>query len=444
MVSRDTKPSVLIVVAEFPPLGGGGVIRATKLAKYLDRIGWQVTVVSMDETAPTALDPSLSRDIPSSVSVVRVRGPFGAVGAVAKRTRSVGRSPLRLARRLARSLVASLATPDRWVGWALAASRVSRERAGDPDVIVSSGPPHSGHIAGDRLSRRFGVPLVLDFRDEWHENPLYQSSFPWRSMVDRRFERSIVGRATAAVFVSDVSRDRYAARYPHRASRFLTIPNGFDPEDFDAPAAAGNASGGVVSFVHTGSIHGRRDARPLFAAFGRFARTAPVPVRLQLIGPIVQEQEAFARATIDASALVLHGFVPHAEAIDLMRRADVLVGLSNSAEAGPAAQTGKVFEYLIARRPILMLAPPSPARELVETANAGVVADPTDEQAIHAGLDSVLHMARFGAFEGATKEFLDRYDRRVQAQQWSALLMNAIGDGHESQAVDQSNRPRKP
>jgi glycosyltransferase involved in cell wall biosynthesis len=121
-----------------------------------------------------------------------------------------------------------------------------------------------------------------------------------------------------------------------------------------------------------------------------------------------------------------------------MRRAHVLVALSNAAEAGPAAQTGKVFEYLIARRPILMLAPASPARELVEEARAGVVADPTDDRAIEDALESIVRIATNGQFEGATNVFLRRYDRRVQAERWSALLIDVI------RASDQERRPSSP
>jgi glycosyltransferase involved in cell wall biosynthesis len=423
--------SLLLVVAEFPPLGGGGVIRATKLVKYLDRLGWRITVVSMDEAAPAAVDPSLQYDVPTGVRVVRVRGPMSFIGATAARTRRARQGSLSLIRGGLRRAVASAATPDRWAGWAIAASRMSRADAGAPAVILSSGPPHSGHVAGVRLSHRFGVPLALDFRDEWRGNPLYRSVLPWRRLADWYLERQAINRAAAVVFVSDESRRRYAKRYRTRAHLFHTIPNGFDPEDFPPSAFEGEQSTQrQLHYVYAGSIHGSRDARAFFRAFGRFARTAPISVHLDLVGPVRDEQASFARETIEPPSLTIHGFVPHTEAIVWMRGADILVGISNSSEAGSAAQTGKVFEYLAARRPIVMLAPESPATRLVAQAGAGVTCNPDDETAIEAALLDAANLAASGTFTGASAEFRARYDRAVQAEEWSALLLRvAAGDG---------------
>src|SRR4029079_7359776 len=72
---------VLICAAEFPPLGGGGVLRVAKLAKYLPELGWSVTVACSDEPLAEAVDQSLVADMPESVRIIRIQPPLGRLAA---------------------------------------------------------------------------------------------------------------------------------------------------------------------------------------------------------------------------------------------------------------------------------------------------------------------------------------------------------------------------
>ena len=72
--------------------------------------------------------------------------------------------------------------------------------------------------------------------------------------------------------------------------------------------------------------------------------------------------------------MVNHGQIERTEALRLQRRADVLLLLlwNDVGEAG--VYSGKLFEYLFARRPILMLGwPHGVAAQLIESRGAGVV-----------------------------------------------------------------------
>ena len=66
----------LIVTYYFPPLGGGGVQRITKLIKYAGRTGWNFTVITADEGSSTLPDDeSLLNDLPLNLSIIRVPNP---------------------------------------------------------------------------------------------------------------------------------------------------------------------------------------------------------------------------------------------------------------------------------------------------------------------------------------------------------------------------------
>ncbi|MBE0418393.1 MAG: glycosyl transferase, partial [Coriobacteriia bacterium] len=62
---------VLLITYEFPPKGGPGVRRPLKTAKYLSRLGWDVTVLTVKDPLGGMMDESLLDELPDEVSVER-------------------------------------------------------------------------------------------------------------------------------------------------------------------------------------------------------------------------------------------------------------------------------------------------------------------------------------------------------------------------------------
>jgi glycosyltransferase involved in cell wall biosynthesis len=325
----------------------------------------------------------------------------------------------------ARSIARAFAVPDRWLGWSLKVGRMSAADIGQPQVILSSGPPHSAHLAALSQARRLRVPFVVDIRDDWAGNPLFATSAPWRDPIEHRLERRTLRRAGAVVLVSEASRSLYADRYPAIADRLHVIQNGFDPEDLPSDQGARRQADeeGPVLFMHPGSLrYERRRGDVLFDAFGVVAGENPTFV-LHLLGSVSPSNVARAQESIPAPNLSLDGFVPHEEALRRMAGADVLVVISSVSEAGAGSMTGKIFECLAVKRPILLVSPPGPAADLVKSSGAGVVADPRDPVALQMAIREAARLARWPEFQGADPEVMARFDRRVHAERWSAILV---------------------
>ena len=68
-----------------------------------------------------------------------------------------------------RAVVDVVLQPDPQVLWAPAAVRAGRQLLSEVphDVVVATAPPFSALLVGARLARAAGLPLVLDYRDEW-------------------------------------------------------------------------------------------------------------------------------------------------------------------------------------------------------------------------------------------------------------------------------------
>lgn len=415
---------LIVLSAEFPPVGGGGVLRVVKLVKYLPAFGWRVTVITSDERLANAYDESLLREVPRSVHVVRISAPLAATGGTVARgmREQLGRGSLIIGLlRAMRAAVRSLwAIPDHRLPWALTVSR--RDAApvhGRPDIIISTGPPHSVHVGASILARRKQIPHVMDLRDEWTLRPLTRSRLPWRVALERRLERWCIRRAAAVVLVSEESRERYAAAYPRFAARFSLIPNGFDPEDLEELPHPAPRTDGTLTLGYAGSFQAGTDIRPMLAAVGDVTRGGVDGrcVRFEMVGPFLPHELDVARQSIGADALTIRPFMPHRSVLGLMAGWD---GLCVIATDGRASLAGKLYECLALRRPIVVIAAEGPATRLVRELEVGAVGRPDDADSIGAAIRDALRMGT--TFQGASDEALALYDRRRQAERWSNLL----------------------
>jgi len=395
-----------------------------KLAKYLPRLGWSVSVLCADVRYPDILDPDLAAEIPPGVQVVRVRPPLAlltdrAAAAAATAYRSGRRG--RVAGPLMRAARAVL-VPDRWVLWSIRASRVPLDRLPLPDVVLSSGPPHSAHIAGSRLARRLGVPHVVDLRDAWAEGAFGLRVAPWQAPIDRWLERRTLARADLVVVAAPAYARRLGGRYPGLAGRVRAIPNGFDEDDVrHAASRRVPQAGDDVRFLYAGRLVAAQAVGRLFDVLATLAEEGGLGLGLRFLG---QVDPHHARQSVQAlgSRVRFDPPVAHRDAIAAMSAADVLVVTTAGGGMGDATLTGKLFEYLALRRPVLLIGPAGPAAELVASTRSGAFADPGDHDAMRVAIETVVAMARDPAFQGASPSELAPYTRASLAAEWAAIL----------------------
>jgi glycosyltransferase involved in cell wall biosynthesis len=96
------------------------------------------------------------------------------------------------------------------------------------------------------------------------------------------------------------------------------------------------------------------------------------------------------------------------------------------------ASSGKVFEYLASRRPVLCVAArDNLAYRLVDELGAGPCVEPEDAEGIEGAITSLVAEWRSGSLgvdERVRDETLRRFSRRVLAAQLAEVLRAAIRD----------------
>lgn len=379
------------------------------LARYLPRFGWQPIVVAPPGMPWEPDDPALVARIPPDALVERV--PF---------SQGLWSRCLRW-----------LAPEGHWLP---NANRVSQRllREHRPEVILSSSPPGEVHLLGLRLKRRFGLPLVADFRDPWVTNSSAQDR-KWRSWIDRRLERIVMGGADRLVANTPGNQRGWAAAYPDCADKIVTITNGFDPERFElqpVARASGSLAGGLT-ILHAGELYQRRDPRPVLDALLQ-PILRDLPIRVDFVGRKTGGNYDFA-GEISRRALAdhvhLNGQLPYEEAIDRMMRADILLLIhSPNTRIGVPA---KLYEYLGTGRPILALADPDGdvAWVLRESQALHRVAPPTDVGRIAQAIAELASVARAGQVAAANRAALQPFTREHMAQRMAECLDACVAKG---------------
>ncbi|MGF1630401.1 MAG: glycosyltransferase [Kiloniellaceae bacterium] len=350
---------LLLVTWYFPPSRTIAAVRLGKLARYLLAQGHDVRVL-------TPLDPPLPQDLDvefPAEQVVRTawhpnvkgtkssrRPAPAAVGTVP--AGGVGK-PSMLKRNLWRLHSSFSEFPDPRAPWLPFAAEAGAKLFAEwqPDLVFASGPPFTTLLAGQELSDKFAVPLVLEFRDRWSEDP-YSPPFFWRRWRNRLAEDELIRNARALVTVSEPWAEAYRARYGKPTA---VIYNGYDAEFCGDGPFDGAAGREGLEIVYTGGIYpGYRDPSPLFAAMkqldekGLSCRMIFHGVRPATVAPLAEAQ--------GVSHLVeVREVLAHEEALRRQRESDILVLLQWNDPKEQGNVPGKFFEYLGARRPILVL-----------------------------------------------------------------------------------------
>ena len=248
--------------------------------------------------------------------------------------------------------------------------------------------PRVGACRGLLLRRR-GIGWIADLRDGWTFESIHAS--PRRcDRLDASMERAVITRADVVTAVSDPIADDLRARY---GADVHTLTNGYDPEEIP-PARDGDPllAADRFSLVHTGRIAaGQRTPAPLLDAVRLLRDRSPeVAGRMELVlaGPLTADEPALIGAP-DLRGVVRHvGTLPRRRALELQRAASGLLLLTSGSRRGEA--TGKLFEYLAAERPILVLGEDSEAARIVRATASGLVAPAADVPAIAAALEELI------------------------------------------------------
>ncbi len=439
---------VLLISYYFPPAGGPGVQRVLKFVKCLRQYDWQPIVLTVRAGDFPARDESLMSDVPNEVPVYRVPAvePYDVyrrltgkqtsaalpVGLLAK-GKSAG-----LMDSMARWIRANLFIPDARIGWILPVYRKGMQLIQRHNIrmIFSSSPPHSLQLAALNLARHTHLPWVADLRDPWTEIYYYQDihrSALTRS-IDRYLEAKVVRTAAAVTTVSPFLADEINSLA--RGTPIHFIPNGYDGADFRQSPPAKEKDRFIVT--HIGNLTPTQNTEALWKALSDLAREMEDferDLRLQFVGTVPESVRASIRATWIDTFTAIEDYIPHPEAVSRMQRAAVLLLIIPDVPDNRGILTGKLFEYLAAETPILLIGPrDGDAAGILQAVHGEGAIDPEDGEAMKAQLRRLYQLWKKGNLsQAAPGKGVDRYERAALTGRLADIFDGLVGARHREE-----------
>lgn len=446
---------VLIISYHFPPSGGANTRRLLMFLKYLPQFHWTPIVLTTRGGTGFGFDPSLLKLVPREVRVHKAFDLSPLLKRIlpssdTERERAIPKNHSRLRKtavRLCRQAISWIkrwsAIPDAfmlvWAPFAVAVGfrAIARE---DTAVIYSTGPPFSNHIIGMCLKRITKKPLILDFRDAWTANPVRRMKYPGaRHLIESFLETLVIRSADLVVSTTEGITQDFRRRYEFEsAKKFITLPNGYDREEFCIPGKPARDHCDKMRVVHTGHLRLERSPKPLLIAMRRLFDEKPNlthDIEVYLVG---ENQPFLDGKTIENyleefcldSVVKLVAHVPQTEAIRYQMSADILllvIGVVPPEEISTYGVASKVFDYMLAGKPVLTVSDPGPVSELVERTQIGPRFAPSDIDGIRRYLSYALEAFKNGQLEvKSNKEEIDRYDFRQLTGQLAESLHNLM------------------
>ncbi len=379
---------VLIVSYHWPPAGGVTVLRTLRFASRLREHGWEPVIATATPDAYETYDHALAAEVPAGLEVLRIpawnpyhlykswtRSTENAEEAIAS-ARTGGRQKLALWVR-ANGFIPDAKAP--WIRPTL--KRLEAYLKDRPvDALFTSGPPHTNTEVASRLKDRLGIAWLADFQDPWAQLG-YFGRLPLTRFARGRHERLealALSRADAVTVASPTWRLELEARGA-RSPEFL--PWGFEEAEFTDEGEAPETTG--MRLCHLGTMGADRDPTPVLDALADF----PKPWTLEVAGTFT--------AAARHPRLVLHGFLPRAEALKLLRNSQVALLFLNQLDGQKGRIPAKLYEYLRSGKPILALGDPEgDAARLISDFGAGLTVPAGDLPGVRAAWETLIDRPR--------------------------------------------------
>lgn len=380
---------ILLLSYYFPPYNIIASLRVGKTAKYLRQFGHEVRVVTA-HNLPYPADlpvevpsediiatPWIDVSLPHTLAIRFRRHRAGVVALFDKA--SATKAQYTAALRLLDAYRTLVAFPDDAIGWFpfgwSAAQRLLKRWR--PDVIFASSSPPTSLLIANALHQQYNLPWIGELRDLWTDNHYYPYPM-WRRVLETWLERRTLRTAAGLVTVSEPLAHTLRLRYNLPTEVVL---NGFDPSDY--PPTRPVHAVPQLTIVYTGTIYRvNQSAAPLFAALQRLGSRAEqvrVTFYSHSVNGIIAIRSEAQQYGVE-HLLDIRDAVAHREALAQQRAADALLLLLWNDPRERGVYTGKLFEYLGARRPILGIGPAdNVAADLIRERQAGVISVDPDE-----------------------------------------------------------------
>ncbi len=436
---------ILIISYLFPPLNSTGCRRVYAWAKYLKKIGHEVTVLTAD-TPDEEKTKNFNVDC-STFQIYRVKyfDPRGLIKKIFKikgplsdgfGTSSKKRLTVLLVEKVLKMLNMWLSSRGAFLRgvrlptfsdlWFLAAYKKAKIiiREQDIKVIITSFPPPVVNLVAIALRKKFKeICWIQDIRDLWTQNPTHKGLFPF-TIMEGFLERMCINNSDVIIVVSGILKQWLEEKYPLKKKDIFSIENGYDEELLGELNSGSSPSNKLKkTILYAGTLYAKRsNPEGLFKVVDKNCDYLKDKLEIAFYGSYETKvilDKFFDKYSGTKEIIKYKGFISGKDIIEEENKADALLFIERDKE-NDGTLTAKIFEYMLFRKPILCIG-------IVPSTYIGSILKETglcifcgdDMMKIEESLDLII---KGGVKISPNQDFISNFSREKQVERLNELI----------------------
>lgn len=423
-------PKKIVIISYYwPPAGGPGVQRWLKFVKYLRSFDIEPILYVPENPSYPIVDTTFADDIPRDITVLKktIFEPYSFATIFSKKkTKTISKGIITKEKqtfieKLLLYIRGNFFIPDARKYWIKPSVTYLKKYLQEEkiDTIITTGPPHSLHMIGLALRKELAVKWLADFRDPWTTIG-YHSELKLTKKSQKKhkeLEAAVLQTADMIVTTSFTTKEEFSkiTKQP-----IEVITNGYDVEKYEQKPLTEK-----FTISHIGSLLSERNPIILWEVLAELVQeetSFAKDLQLQFAGVISDRIKQKIKEVGLENHTTYFGYVSHKKALELQRISRVLLLIEIDAEKTKGIIAGKIFEYMVAERPIIALGPEgADIAKIIKETNTGTYFLYTEKEKLKAQILAYYNLYKIQQLKTAPIG-LQKYSRKVLTGRLADLL----------------------
>lgn len=370
---------VLIITYSWPPSNSIAVHRILRLGRWLTTYGWEPHIITSKYSLDVRIDYN---NVEFANKYFKNVYKSGSVISYCLVKLFLSRNIIKMALTV---ILRRLFIPDLFIHWLFSGARDGLEivRKNNIDAIWATLNPYSSGLMAAYISKKTGVPLLIDYRDPWTLNRFHKLGI-FKQRINKFLEKKMLKQASAICTTSKPMSDLFVNSNYFKKEMVYTVTNSVD-EDLQHKNLWNTVNTLLCedkfNITHIGSFYGDRQPYDFIKALALIVGMVPdlrKKIKVNFLGNSNNEHIInFCKEHYVDDLFLIGEHISYKEAMNTLSHSDLLLLVNGVAKNNEIFIPGKLFDYIAVKKPILFIGKGQPAEIISEL----MIGESTDHNA---------------------------------------------------------------
>ena len=404
--------------------------RWLKFVKYLPNFGVEPFVYIPENPTYPLLDENLLKEVSEKATIIKkpIFEPYGLASFLSKnKTNKISSGIISNKKKqsfIEKALLwirGNMFIPDARIFWVKPSIKFLCNYIIENNIetIITTGPPHSVHLIGLGLKKQNNIKWIAEFRDPWTTIGYHKALKLSKKAAQKHkdLEKEVMNSCDQLIVTSSTTKSEFEQI---TSKPIEVITNGYDFEE-----VAKKSMDSKFTLAHIGSFLSERNPRILWKSLSELVHENKAfanDFQLKLIGAVSKEVlETIKEFRLENYVNYL-GYVSHKEALQEQKSSQVLLLIEIDSEATNCIIPGKLFEYMVSKRPIIAIGPQkADFASIIKETNSGTFFTYDEKEALKSQIKIYYNQFKQNTLQ-VNAIGLEKYNRKELTEHLSKIL----------------------